>query len=152
MLYGYAAQLAFARWTPPPVLPDPGPRPTSRSALGRIATSEAGRAGGFHGVHVLDFTPPSDEPPEERTAPSGSRGQLVFGTWRRAHWKPGVRIGVRDSAGRLVGPVYKDGVVEGRTFTRERRFFPRARIRPDLPLAPTTPIYRIPNPGAQKAQ
>ncbi|MGW0771287.1 hypothetical protein [Streptomyces sp. NPDC002676] len=41
VLYGYAAQLAFAQWTPPPVLPDPGPRPSSRSALGRIATSEA---------------------------------------------------------------------------------------------------------------
>jgi hypothetical protein len=59
-----------------------------------------------------------------------------------------VRIGIRDSDGRLVGPVYKDGAVEGLTFTRERRFFPRARVRPDLPLAPTTPVYRIPNPGA----
>lgn len=35
VLYGYAAQLAFARWTSPPVLPDPGPRPMSRSAPGQ---------------------------------------------------------------------------------------------------------------------
>ncbi|MGW1811533.1 hypothetical protein [Streptomyces sp. NPDC002078] len=120
----------------------------SRSTLRRIATSEAGRTGGFHGVRVLDFTPPAEEPPEERTTPAGYRGPLVFGMWRRAHWKPGVRIGIRDSEGRLVGPVYMDGAVEGLTFTRERRFFPRARIRPDLPLAPTTSVYRISNPGA----
>ncbi|WP_328965585.1 hypothetical protein [Streptomyces virginiae] len=145
VLYGYAAQLAFARWTPPPALPDPGPRPTSRGTLGRIATSEAGQAGGFHGVRVLDFTPPPQGPPEQRTAPGGSRGPLALGTWRRAHWKPGVRIGIRDSDGRLVGPVYKDGAVEGVTFTRERRFFPRARIRPDLPLAPTTAVYKLSN-------
>ncbi|MFE9121326.1 hypothetical protein [Streptomyces sp. NPDC007172] len=149
VLYGYAAQLAFARWTAPPALPDPGPRPTSRSTLGRIAASEAGRAGGFHGVHVLDFTPPPEGPPEQRAAPTGSRGPLLLGTWRRAHWKPGVRIGIRDSNGRLVGPVYKEDAVEGLTFTRERRFFPRARVRPDLPLAPTTPVYRIPSPGAE---
>lgn len=149
VLYGYAAQLAFARWTPPPVLPAPGPRPTSRSALGRIATSEAGQAGGFHGVRVLDFTPPPEGPPEQRTATGGSRRPLAVGTWRRAHWKPGVRIGIRDNDGCLVGPVYKDGAVEGLTFSRERRFFPRARVRPDLPLAPTTPVYRIPNPGGR---
>ncbi|MFD3959574.1 MULTISPECIES: hypothetical protein [Streptomyces] len=152
VLYGYAAQLAFARWTPPPVLPAPGPRPMSRSALGRIAASEAGQAGGFHGVRVLDFAPPPEEPPQERPAPTGSRGPLVVGTWRRAHWKPGVRIGIRDSDGRLVGPVYKDGAVEGLTFTRERRFFTRARVRPDLPLAPTTPVYRIPSPAAEQGR
>ncbi|MFD8947557.1 hypothetical protein ACFV0B_01685 [Streptomyces xanthophaeus] len=152
VLYGYAAQLAFARWTPPPVLADPGPHPMSRSALGRIAASEAGQAGGFHGVRVLDFTPPPEEPPQERPVPTGSRGPLVVGTWRRAHWKPGVRIGIRDSNGKLVGPVYKDGAVEGLTFTRERRFFPRARVRPDLPLAPTTPVYRIPSPAAEKGR
>ncbi|MBN0045598.1 hypothetical protein JS756_16080 [Streptomyces actuosus] len=148
VLYGYAAQLAFARWTPPPVLPAPGPRPHSRSALGRIAASEAGRSGGFHGVRVLDFTPPPEDPPEERTAPAGARRPLEFGTWRRAHWKPGVRIGIRDSEGRLVGPVYKDGAVEGTTFTRERRFFPRTRIRRDLPLAPTTTVYELSNSTA----
>ncbi|MFF7146260.1 hypothetical protein ACFZB5_34660 [Streptomyces nodosus] len=59
-----------------------------------------------------------------------------------------MRIGIRDTDGRLVGPVYKGGAVEGLTFSRERRFFPRARVRPDLPLAPTTPVYRIPNSGA----
>ncbi|SCE45875.1 hypothetical protein GA0115234_108849 [Streptomyces sp. DvalAA-43] len=32
------------------------------------------------------------------------------------------------------------GAVEGTTFTRERRFFPRTRIRRDL----TTSLYRIP--------
>jgi hypothetical protein len=146
VLYAYAAQLAFSDWAPPPVLPEPGPRPSSRSTLARIATSEAGRAGGFHHVRVLNYTPPPDEPPAGRTEPSGSRGSLIFGTWRRAHWKPGVRIGIRDGAGRLIGPVYKDGAVEGITFTRERRFFLRARIRPDLPLAPATTVYTIPDP------
>ncbi|MFH8476253.1 hypothetical protein [Streptomyces sp. NPDC018000] len=145
VLHGYAAQLAFGRWTPPPVLPASGPRPVSRSALGRVAASEAGRAGGFHGVRVPDFTPLPEEPPEESAAPADSRGPLVFGTWRRAHWKPGVRIGIRDSGGRLVGPVYKDGAVEGTTFTRERRFVPRTRIRRDLPLAPTTAVYKLSN-------
>jgi hypothetical protein len=152
VLYGYAAQLAFARWTPPPVLPDPGPRPASRSALGRIATSEAGQAGGFHGIRVLDFTPPPEGLPEERTASTGSRGPLVFGTWRRAHWKPGMRIGIRDSDGRLVGPVYKNGAVEGITFARERRFFPRTRIRRDLPLAPTTTVYELSNSAAPRGR
>ncbi|MFE9628505.1 hypothetical protein [Streptomyces sp. NPDC006527] len=152
VLHGYAAQLAFGRWTPPPVLPAPGPRPTSRSALGRIAASEAGRAGGLHGVRVLDFAPPPEEPPEDRVAPADSRGPLVFGTWRRAHWKPGVRIGIRDGAGRLVGPVYKDGAVEGTTFTREPRFVPRTRIRRDLPLAPTTAVYKLPNPAAPQGR
>ncbi|MFE3163369.1 hypothetical protein [Streptomyces sp. NPDC059224] len=152
VLYGYAAQLAFARWTPPPVLPAPGARPNSRSALGRIATSEVGRSGGFHGVRVLDFTPPPEEPPEERPAPAGARRPLEFGTWRRAHWKPGVRIGIRDSDGRLVGPVYKDGAVEGTTFTRERRFFPRTRIRRDLPLAPTTTVYKLSNSAAPRGR
>lgn len=145
-------QLAFARWTPPPALPDSGPRPNSRSALGRIATSEAGRSGGFHGVCVLDFTPPPEEPPEERTAPAGARKPLEFGTWRRAHWNPGVRIGIRDSDGRLVGSVYKDGAVEGTTFTRERRFFPRPRIRRDLPLAPTTAVYELSNSAAPRGR
>ncbi|GHG13704.1 hypothetical protein ACFFSH_30990 [Streptomyces filamentosus] len=149
-LYGYAAQLAFGRWTPPPVLPDPGLRPMSRSALGRIAASEAGRAGAFHAVRVLDFTPPPEEPSEPRSAPATSRGPLMYGTFRRAFWSPGKRIGIRDSTGKLVGPVYKDGAVEGVTFTRERRFFRRTRIRPDLPLAPSTAVYRIPDPKAER--
>ncbi|MFI5987811.1 hypothetical protein ACIBEA_44040 [Streptomyces sp. NPDC051555] len=145
VLYGYAAQLAFARWKPPPLLPGLGPRPTSRSALARASESAAGQAGGFHQVHVLDFSPPVDEPPAERMEPTGARGPLTFGTWRRAHWKPGVRIGIRDSSGRLVGPVYKADAVEGITFTRERRFFTRTRIRRDLPLAPVTSVYRLPD-------
>jgi hypothetical protein len=148
-LYGYAAQLAFGQWAPPPALPDPGPRPLSRSTSGRIAASEAGRAGGFHAVRTLEFTPPPENPPEPRTAPTSARGPLTHGTFRRAHWKPGMRIGIRDSAGKLVGPVYKDGAVEGITFTRERRFFPRARVRPDLPLSPSTTVYRL--PGRQTA-
>ncbi|WP_329203379.1 hypothetical protein [Streptomyces sp. NBC_01435] len=38
--------------------------------------------------------------------------------------------------------------MEGTTFTRERRFFPRTRIRRDL----TTPVYRIPTPTADKVR
>lgn len=145
VLYGYAAQLAFARWTAPPPLPEDPGRPDARSTLTRIARSEAGRGGAWHQVRLLDFTPPPDQPPEPRPETAGPRGPLKWGTWRRAHWKPGVRIGIRDARGRLVGPVYKDGAVEGETFTRERTFFPRTRIRPDLPLAPATTVYRPPH-------
>ncbi|MFF5336073.1 hypothetical protein [Streptomyces sp. NPDC013181] len=74
--------------------------------------------------------------------PTGSGGPLTVGTWRRAHWTPGVRIGIHGSTGKLVGSVYKNGAVEGLTFTREHRFVPRARVRSDIPLAPTTPAYR----------
>ncbi|MEW2434401.1 hypothetical protein AB0952_09495 [Streptomyces caniferus] len=148
VLYGYAAQLAFARWTEPPALPEAGDRPEARSALARIARSEAGRNGAWHHVRALDFTPPPEHPPEPGPEPAGSRRPLTWGTWRRAHWKPGVRIGIRDERGRLVGPVYKDGALEGVTFTRERYFVPRTRIRRDLPLAPTTTVYRPPRSRA----
>ncbi|MGW6202053.1 hypothetical protein ACWF9B_00130 [Streptomyces sp. NPDC055089] len=143
VLYGYAAQLAFARWLQPPALPAPGPgsRPDSRSALARIARSEAGQAGAWHDVRVLDCTPPPENTPDMRNEPTGAGRPLTASTFRRAHWKPGVRIGIRDSCGRLVGPVYKQDALEGVTFTRQPRFFPRSRIRPDLPLAPTTTVY-----------
>ncbi|MFI7089636.1 hypothetical protein ACIBUR_39380 [Streptomyces anulatus] len=150
-LWGYAAQLAFGRWAPPPALPDTGGRADTRSTLTRIARSEAGRDGAWHHVRLLDFAPPPQEPPPahgERTG-TGSGKRLTAGTWRRAYWKPGTRIGIRDEHGRLVGPVYKDGAVEDETFTREPVFIPRTRIRPDLPLAPTTNIYlpRTPSTG-----
>ncbi|MES9588428.1 hypothetical protein ABWK57_06010 [Streptomyces sp. NPDC094045] len=38
--------------------------------------------------------------------------------------------------------------MEGTTSTRERRFFPSTRIRPDL----TTPVYRIPTPTADEVR
>lgn len=144
VLYGYAAQLAFARWTVPPPLPGSGPRPATRSALARIAASGPGRDGAFHDVRLLDYTAPPDDLPRQRQAVAGTRGPLTAGTWRRAHWRNNVRVGIRDSAGHRVGPVYKEGAVEGGTFTRERRFVPRERIRPDLPLAATTSVYRVP--------
>lgn len=150
VLYGYAAQLAFARWTEPPDLPEAGGRSGSRSTLTRIARSDAGREGAWHRVRTLVFSPPPVGPPSARPEPAASRGPLTAGTWRRAHWKPGVRIGIRDERGRLVGPVYKDGAVEGQTFTRERYFVPRTRIRPDLPLAPTTTVYRPPRSAADR--
>ncbi|CAM5664747.1 hypothetical protein SATRM34S_06983 [Streptomyces atroolivaceus] len=109
--------------------PDRAPR---RSTLGRIATSKAG-GGRLPRSPCPGLHPAAEEPPEERPAP------LVCGTWRRAPWKPGVRMENRDSNGRSVGPVYKDGAVEDLPFTRERRFFPRVRVRPGLPLAPITP-------------
>ncbi|MFI5987652.1 hypothetical protein ACIBEA_43190 [Streptomyces sp. NPDC051555] len=88
VLYGYAAQLAFARWTPPP-MPDLGPRLMSRSILGRIAASEAGRslwpaqhgtapvASGRRSSQNLDklsLLPPGSS--DRRTAESADREQL----------------------------------------------------------------------------
>lgn len=110
--------------------PDRAPRRAAPWAGSPRARPDGGRLprSPCPGLH-----PAAEEPPEERPAP------LVCGTWRRAPWKPGVRMENRDSNGRSVGPVYKDGAVEDLPFTRERRLFPRVRVRPGLPLAPITP-------------
>jgi hypothetical protein len=150
VLYSYAAQLAFADWLSPPDLDEPreSAKPDSAKSIKRTARTEAARNGGFHHVRVLDYTPPPDVPSIPSDDPAGGAGTaLTAGTWRRAFWKPGTRIGIRDEAGRLVGPVYRTGI-EGETFTRERRFVRRARIRPDLPLREETTVYKIARPRA----
>ena len=131
IMFSYAAQLTFARWNPPPPLPDREGRADSNRALRAAARSTAGQQGGWHGVRVLDMEPPPDEPSDSH--PNGEGQELTFGTWRRAHWRPRVRVGIRDADDRLVGPVYKTGVL-GETYTYARKFVRRTRIRPDLPL------------------
>ncbi|MGW0883227.1 hypothetical protein [Streptomyces sp. NPDC002671] len=69
---------------------------------------------------------------QQSNAPGPGRD---YGTWRRSHWAENL-IGIRDENDELVDPVYKDGAIEGVTFTRGRVFILRSRIRPDLPLRP----------------
>lgn len=145
VLYSYAAQLTFGRWTPPPAPTEPlgqGDRVSQRAVRRAVRTPEAD-AGAYQGVRVLRLTAPPDQPADpDRAAARGSGKPLTFGTWRRAHWRYRVRVGLRTEEGRLVGPVYKTGV-EGETFTYETRFVLRRRIRTDLPLREETTVYTV---------
>ncbi|WP_456988546.1 hypothetical protein [Kitasatospora sp. cg17-2] len=143
VLYSYAAQLAFGCWTPPtgPTGPPPAGRFSQRAVRRAVRTPEAA-TGAYQGVHVLRLTPPPDQSADGRSAACGPGRRLAHGTWRRAHWRYRVRVGVRTEEGKLVGPVYKAGV-EGETFTYESRFVPRTRIRPDLPLRKETTVYTV---------
>ncbi|MCX4681312.1 hypothetical protein OG413_45225 [Streptomyces sp. NBC_01433] len=145
LLYSYAAQLAFAKWRKPPAPPaQERGKPGSTKALKRLAKHPDARAGALHRMNILDYTPPPAEPrPEADTASAPGTG-LEYGTWRRAKWTERTRIGIRDENDRLVGPVYKDGAIEGETYTRGSVFRPRTRVRPDLPLRPDTrTVYRL---------
>lgn len=145
LLYSYAAQLAFAKWRTPPVAPaQERGKPGSAKALKRLAKHPDARAGALHRMNILDYTPPPAEPRPAADAASDSGAGLEYGTWRRAKWTENTRIGIRDENDNLVGPVYKDGAIEGVTFTRGSVFRPRTRVRPDLPLRPDTrTIYRL---------
>ncbi|MEU9761807.1 hypothetical protein AB0D98_19085 [Streptomyces sp. NPDC047987] len=145
LLYSYAAQLAFAKWrkTPAPPAQERG-KPGSAKALKRLAKHPDARAGALHRMNLLDYTPPPAEPRPPAAAVSGSETDREYGTWRRASWTENTRIGIRDASGALVGPVYKEGAIEGVTYTRGSVFRPRSRIRPDLPLRPDTrTVYRL---------
>ncbi|MFJ4679008.1 hypothetical protein [Kitasatospora sp. NPDC088783] len=144
LLYSYAAQLGFAAWLNAPEPPARGTsgKPDSANQLKRLAKDPAVRAGALHRMRVLDYTPPPAEPATSR--PSGGTGTpLSHSGTRRAYWKPGVRIGIRDGSGRKVGPVYKDGAIEGETFTRERRWIRRPDARLDLPPRPDRHVYEL---------
>ncbi|MEU8550931.1 hypothetical protein AB0C81_28785 [Streptomyces roseoverticillatus] len=70
ILYAYAAQLAFSHWTTLPQLEEPADaagKPGSAKSIKRTARTQAARAGAFHQVRVLDYTPPPDEPPHPAT-------------------------------------------------------------------------------------
>jgi len=145
-LYGYAALLAFENWRPPPELPRrDGPGRRDRE-IKKLARTRQARDGGFHGVHLLDYEPPPEEP-AARTRPAAGAGELVAGTWRRAHVRPRVRYGIRDGNGRKVGPVYKEQAVLGVTYEYRHRWVARTRIRPDLPLADRETVYALGGPG-----
>ncbi|WP_233288920.1 hypothetical protein [Kitasatospora sp. MBT63] len=152
LLYSYAAQLSFAAWLNAPEPPARGTsgKPDSANQLKRLARHPAVRAGALHRMRVLDYTPPPAEP--AAPLPSDGTGTpLSHSSTRRAFWKPGVRIGIRDSSGRMVGPVYKDGAVEGETFNRERRWIRRSTVRPDLPPRPDRRVYELTNDPATAA-
>lgn len=145
LLYAYLAQLSFATWHKPPQPPEQERgKPGSTNALKRLAKHPAARAGGLHRMNILDIAPPLEAPQAHAgQPPTAADPGRDFGTWRRPHWAENRRIGIRDANGELVGPVYKDGAVEGVTFTRGRVFIHRSRIRPDLPLRPDTrTLYR----------
>ncbi|MEV7928562.1 hypothetical protein [Kitasatospora sp. NPDC088779] len=144
LLYSYAAQLGFAAWLNAPEPPARGTsgKPDSANQLKRLARDPAVRAGALHRMRVLDYTPPPAEPTTSQPS-DGTGTPLSHSGTRRAYWKPGVRIGIRDGAGRKVGPVYKDGAVEGETYTRERRWIRRADVRPDLPPRPDRHVYDL---------
>ncbi|MDL4813121.1 hypothetical protein [Actinomadura opuntiae] len=55
-----------------------------------------------------------------------------------------MRVGFRDADDRLVGPVYKDGAIEGVTFERRTKFIRPLTVREDLPPKPGTTVYRVP--------
>ncbi|MFI5864732.1 hypothetical protein [Streptomyces sp. NPDC051546] len=152
LLYSYAAQLAFAKWRRPPEPPaQERGKPGSAKALKRLAKHPDARAGALHRMNLLDYTPPPAEPRPASGMTVGSGAEWEYGTWRRASWTENTRIGIRDENGNLVGPVYKDGAVEGQTYIRGSVFRPRSRIRPDLPLRPDTrTVYRL--PGAASTQ
>nr|BEK71372.1 hypothetical protein KPHV_85990 [Kitasatospora purpeofusca] len=149
LLYSYAAQLGFAAWlnAPEPPVRGTSGKPDSANQLKRLARDPAVKAGALHRMRVLDYTPPPAEPAASRPS-DGTGTPLSHSGTRRAFWKTGVRIGIRDSAGRMVGPVYKDGAVEGETFTRERRWIRRSTVRPDLPPRPDRHVYELTNDPA----
>lgn len=145
LLYSYAAQLAFAKWRKPPTPPaQERGKPGSTKALKRLAKHPDARAGALHRMNVLDYTPPPAEPRPETDTASAPRASMQYGTWRRAKWTERTRIGIRDENDQLIGPVYKEGAIEGETYTRGSVFRPRTRVRPDLPLRPDTrTVYRL---------
>lgn len=150
-LYGYAALLAFENWSPPPDLPhrdEASSRGRDRT-IKKLARTWQARDGGFHHVHTLDYTPPPDVPvPRSGHRESGT--ERISGTWRRAHVRPRVRYEIRDASGRKIGPVYKDAAVLGETYEYRRRWVPRTRIRPDLPLSASEAVYVL-DPAALEA-
>lgn len=144
VLYSYAAQLTFGRWSPPAEpttsLAD---RPSQRAVRRAVHTTEADD-GAYQQVHILHLKPPPDQVAgHDGPAAPRTGTPRTHGTFRRAYWGYRVRVGIRDEQGQLVGPVYKTGV-EGQTYTYESRFYPRTRIRSDLPLRDTTPVYEHP--------
>jgi len=146
VLYSYAAQLTYGRWSPPAAPTTVWDDQPSQRAVRRAVHTPEADDGAYQQVHVLRLTPPPDRPAEhdDTAAPrTGSGRQLTYGTFRRAYWGYRVRVGIRTEEGKLVGPVYKTGV-EGETYTYESRFFPRTRIRSDLPLRDGTTVYDLP--------
>jgi hypothetical protein len=146
VLWNYAALLAWENWGVPAKIPATGGKEKSRGYYRAAARSLEGERGGYQGVRVLDYRPPTlkevREAEETGTAP---RREFKYKHERRSYWKPRVRIGIRDENGKLVGPVNGPDAVEGVTFERQGRLIPRSIVREDLPERPKAEkVYRIP--------
>ncbi|MGW0061363.1 hypothetical protein ACWDTT_15735, partial [Streptosporangium sandarakinum] len=145
VLLNYASLLSWEGWAAPPELPTTGRgKPGSRNQLKKLARTPEAAQGAWHGVRVLDYRPPAEDA-VERPATRGSGRQLRYQSKRRGYWKPRVRYGIRDENGQLVGPVYKDGAIEGETYVRVRRFIRRTVVRDDLPEPPSETVYKVPS-------
>ncbi len=153
VLYNYAGLLSWETWTAPPALPtSPRGKAGSGNQLKKAAKSPEAQAGGYHGVHVLDYRPPPVEAAPESPTVRGDdlpsdrpRRERRYQGTRRGYWSENKRYGIRDDADRLIGAVYGPDAVEGVTFIRRRRFIRHAVTRPDLPPPPTRPdVYRVP--------
>jgi hypothetical protein len=152
ILYNYAALLAWEGWTAPPKPPARG-RPGSGNQIKKLARSEAGRQGAYHGVRVLDYRPPTEEElAEDRAHQAASGRTLRYRTKRRAHWTRRTRLGIRDERKRLVGPVYGPDAVEGVTFVRGRVWVRGAEVRKDLPERPGSAVYQLPADAERTAR
>lgn len=149
VLYNYAALLSWEGWAPPPKLPvSPKGKAGSANQLKKAARTAEAQAGGWHGVHVLDYRPPA--PAESKPGGKGTGRPRQYQSVRRAHWTRRTRYGIRDEHDQLIGRVYGPDAVEGQTFVRIRKFIRRSVVREDLPQRPDDlTVYRLPGTARQ---
>ncbi|WP_433463939.1 hypothetical protein [Spirillospora sp. CA-128828] len=144
IVWNYAALLSWEDWKSPPRLPQRHRGESNRAYRRRLQRTPEASQGALHKVRVLDYQPPPvSARPRKPTQETGK--ELEFQQDRRGHWKHGIRFGIRDENDKLVGPVYKDGAVEGVTFTRRTKFIRPTTVREDLPRKPGTTVYRLPS-------
>lgn len=143
VIWNYAALLSWEDWKSPPRLPGRRRKESGRAYVRRVHRSQQVQQGAYHGVRVLDYREPDIPAPGKRATSAGK--ELQYRHDRRGYWKYRMRIGIRDAEGRLVGPVYKEGAVEGVTFERRTKFIRPRIVRGDLPPKPDTmTVYRVP--------
>ncbi|MFJ1936654.1 hypothetical protein ACIOGZ_28840 [Kitasatospora sp. NPDC088160] len=116
----------------------------------RLARDPAARSGALHRMRVLDTHPRPQwsgrsvaTPAPAASSPTGTRGAPTGSL---------ARVGIRDAAGRKVGPVYgipreRLGEYEGVTFRRERVWVRSSTVRSDLSAPHDRRIYELENPA-----
>ncbi|MBO2461506.1 hypothetical protein [Actinomadura violacea] len=142
VIWNYAGLLSWEDWKSPPRSPGRRKRESNRAHTRRVHRSKQAQQGAYHGVRVLDYRAP--DAPAAKKRPAGTGKQLQYRQERRGYWKYRMRVGIRDADDRLVGPVYKDGAIEGVTFERRTKFIRPLTVREDLPAKPGTTVYRVP--------